>query len=167
MKPLLIITPILLIGGILGAGFMGIVPIPGISPKKAVAKSSEMYGEGKEETTTLTQDEPVEDQEYVEPPPTAPEPTVTQVQTTTQTITPARDPEKGARALAKYWDEIEINKLIPITETYKDPELAQVLYFMQKAKVAELLSRVRADRAASLSRELQRLASIVKPEASP
>ena len=39
MKPLLIIVPILLIGGVIGAGAMGVIPIPGISPKKAEAKA--------------------------------------------------------------------------------------------------------------------------------
>lgn len=170
MKPLFIIVPILLVGGIIGAGFVGVVPIPGITPKKADAKAGAMYGEA--EDSAIQEDQNVKTEEPISEVPvneqgtvggeeTSEPPAVTV--TSEQASEPARDPIKGAKALAKYWDEIEVTKLIAITETYSESELAQVLYFMQKKKVAELLTRVSAERASKLSRELQKLASVVEP----
>lgn len=122
MKALFIITPILLVGGIIGAGFMGIVPIPGITPKKAEAKANALYTEGAEQPAT--EQEPSVEEEKIEPPagatktgidtpiqdpsmqPKTESPTVTV--TTQHASEPARDPVKGAKALAKYWDEIEV-----------------------------------------------------------
>jgi hypothetical protein len=161
MKALFIIVPILLIGGALGAASMGIINVPGVTPKKAEAKKTAEEAEQPQDDES-TQTDTVEDQQVT-----------SGAQTQEPASEPARseppkantNPEQGAKALAKYWDEIDIAKLIPITETYKEQELAQVLFFMQKTKVAELLSAVSADRAARLSRELQRLASVVKEEA--
>jgi hypothetical protein len=174
MKPLFIILPILLVGGFVGAAAMGVVHVPGISPKKAQGKANAVYsadagGEVAATDTTDTTDQ-TDTAEATEPTtgPAAEEaqtPPDVNVTATQQTTTPTENVEQGAKALAKYWDEIETPKLIPITETYKDAELAQILYFMDKKKVAELLSRVSAERAASLSHELQRLASVVKPAA--
>ncbi len=162
MKALFIVVPILLIGGALGAAFMGVINVPGITPKKtAAAKSAPEEQPATDDESTATDE--VEDQQVsadtgTQSPPAEPLRSAAQPK-------PNTDPEQGAKALAKYWDEIDIAKLIPITETYKESELAQVLYFMQKSKVAELLSSVSSDRAARLSRELQRLASVVKEEA--
>jgi hypothetical protein len=166
MKPLLIIVPILLIGGVIGAGAMGVIPIPGISPKKAEAKANAMYGE--EDETAAVEEEVVTEetqssQESESQPPMETESTEVAPPQPTEPTEPTLDPVQGAKALAKYWDEIETTKLIAITDTYKESDLAPILYFMNKKKVAELLSRIPASRAANLSRELQRLASVVAP----
>jgi hypothetical protein len=162
MKALFIVVPILLFGGALGAAFMGVISIPGITPKKTAAAKSvpkEQQATGDESTATdSVEDQQVTADTNAQEPPTEPSRAVSEPK-------PITDPELGAKALAKYWDEIEVTKLIAITETYKEPELAQVLFFMQKSKVAELLGSVSSERAARLSRELQRLASVVKVEA--
>jgi hypothetical protein len=162
MKPLLIIVPILLIGGTLGAGFMGVVNIPGVTPKKGAAKdkpASEEAAQAEPEAETgQTETTESSDETALEAPveePSLPEPRTE----------PQSDPALGAKALAKYWDEIDTNKLVPITDTYSERELAAVLVHMKKDKVAQLLATVGPDRAAKLSRELQRLASVVMPEA--
>ncbi len=160
MKALFIVVPILLIGGALGAGFMGVINIPGVTPRKApIVKKETTEQPTADDESTAT--DAVEDQQVTADPPT----TGQSGSATPRTDDPNMDAEQGAKALAKYWDEIDVAKLIPITETYREHELAQVLFFMQKAKVAELLSTVDAERAARLSRELQGLASVVKPEA--
>ncbi len=169
MKALFIVVPILLIGGAVGAGFMGVINIPGITPKKPpVTKKDAAEKQPTDEGSATT--DTIEGQQVTVDPgaqstPTDPPDNVRPTEPDPKKADPSTDPEQGAKALAKYWDEIEIAKLIPITETYKEPELAQVLFYMQKAKVAELLSTVNSARAASLSRELQRLASVVKQEA--
>lgn len=154
MKALFIVVPILLVGGAFGAAKMGVIQVPGISPKKVEAKKQDPEQKQAEEKAQGQEEEQVQEQvqEQEQAPTTAP---------VTETPT---DPEAGAKALAKYWDAIPTNKLIPITDTYSEKDLALVLQFMQKPKVAEIMGAIDADRAANLSRELQRLASIIKPE---
>lgn len=71
------------------------------------------------------------------------------------------DPEEGAAKLAKLWNEIEAPQLLAISKDWKDPELARVASKMDPAKVAEVLAAMPPKRASSLSREMQRLASVV------
>ncbi len=153
MKPLLIVAPILLVGGVLGAGFMGIINIPGLTPKKAVAKADAMYGEGKEL-------EPIVEAALIEEVLAPIEELVVAKAVEDKSV--KSDTEKGARELAKYWGAIETKSLLPIVESFDEKELALVLSFMSKDKVAEILSKVEPLRAAGLSKELRRLASIVK-----
>lgn len=155
MKALLIIVPILLIGGVFGAAFMGVINIPGVTPEKAAGKGEDMYGEGEEmygEGLEDPADLVVEEVETVE----EPEPV--------EEAGPVIDPELGAQQLAKYWDEIDSNKLVLIMEGYEDIELALVLFYMKRENVAELLELVLPERAAILSKEIQKLASVVKEE---
>ncbi len=71
------------------------------------------------------------------------------------------DPEEGAAKLAKLWNGLEAEKLLAIAKNWKDPELARVAAKMDPGKVAEILSEMPAKRASSLSREMQRFASVV------
>lgn len=74
------------------------------------------------------------------------------------------DPEEGAMKLAKLWNELEAPKLLAIARDWKDPELARVATKMEPEKVAEVLAAMPPKRASSLSREMQRLASVVPIE---
>jgi hypothetical protein len=160
MKALFIIVPILLVGGTFGAAKMGVVQIPGVSPKKVEAKKLAEGEQAPEQEQEPEQEPEPEQQADLTDPATMPS---TDPQPTEPQTDPPTDPEAGAKALAKYWDAIPTNKLIPITDTYTERDLALVLQYMQKPKVAEIMGAIDADRAANLSRELQRLASIVKP----
>lgn len=153
MKALIVIGPILLVGAVLGAGFTGMINIPGVTPKKPAAKAAEMYGESKEVAVedAVPEEEPVQEEEEEEAKPVVKTPEA-----------PKTDPEKGAKELAKYWSSIETTSLLKIIDSFEDNELALVLSFMSKDKVAEVLSKVAPERAAKLSKELQRLASIVR-----
>ena len=71
------------------------------------------------------------------------------------------DDDPGAKQLAKIWNEIKTGDLAKIAEGYDDTELGRVMFFMQKSKVAELCAKVTPDQGAKLSKEIQRLASIV------
>lgn len=154
MKALFIVGPILLIGGVLGAAFMGVVNIPGVTPKKSVAKAQAMYGESAELEPVSEEVAPEEEaiEEPVAPPPAE----------TPKPSAPEADAEKGAMELAKYWGAIPTKSLLPIIENFDEKELALVLQFMPKDKVAEILGKIEPLRAAGLSKELRRLASIVK-----
>ena len=154
MKALFIIVPILLVGGVLGAGYMGYIKIPGVTPKSAQGKADDMYGEGADELYGEQIDDleplPIEDEEPAD-----------EVTVTVEPQQPDIDHDLGARQLAKIWNEIKTGDLVKIAEGYSDTELGRVMFFMQKSKVAEVLAKVDPDRAAKLSKEIQRLASIV------
>jgi hypothetical protein len=161
MKPLLIILPILLIGGTIGAAYMGVIQVPGVTPKKAEAAKTE-EAQPTEEEATQEESASQTTEDFQSSAPSSPDQSELP---NSRTSEQAPNAAQGAKALAKYWDEISIQKLIPITDAYGERDLAQVLFFMQRTKVAELLSSVTAERAAKLSRELQHLASArVEPD---
>lgn len=154
MKALFIIVPILLVGGVLGAGYMGYINIPGVTPKTAQGKADDMYGEGAEELYGEQTDD-------IEPPLFEELEPVDAVTLTVEPTEPEVDPDLGARLLAKIWNEIKTADLVKIADGFNDEELGIVLFYMEKSKVAEVLAKVDPDRAAKLSKEIQRLASIV------
>ena len=92
------------------------------------------------------------------PPSSSPAPT-----TTVRTLPPTTtvDPEEGAGKLAKLWNEVETPQLLAIAKDWREPDLARVAIKMDAGKVAEMLSAMPPKRASALSREMQRLASIV------
>lgn len=154
MKALLIIVPILLVGGVLGAGKMGYINIPGVTPKSVQGRADEMYGEGADELYG----EPIEEIEPLSIEEELPE---EEAVAAAEPEKPKIDPDLGARQLAKIWNEIKTGDLVKITDGFDDDELGLVMFYMQKSKVAEVLADVTPARAAKLSREIQRLASIV------
>ncbi len=80
---------------------------------------------------------------------------------------PTIDPVKGTKRVAKLWNEMDVAPLAVIVDKWKDQDLAPILAVMDNSKVVELLSlmsQTKPDRAATLSKELQRLASIVPPQ---
>jgi hypothetical protein len=162
MKPLFIVVPILLIGGTVGAAFMGVINVPGVTPAKKAEAKAKPNAEP-EQTAEGSESEPSEPTDVDQAPIETDEPSLTE----DKPATPQSDPVQGAKALAKYWDAIETNRLLPITDTYSEPDLARILIHMQKSKVAEILGAVTPDRAAKLSRELQKLASVVPEQEQP
>ena len=160
---LAIVLPLVLIGGTVGAGMAGIINIPGLT--KAKAKANGQYGEAgglygeekdivasvteKEEKMDKVQEKPKEEPEPIIPP--EPEPEL--------------DPEAGAMKLAKVWNNISPDQLAPIVAGYKDQELALVLSKMDSKKVAALISVIKPDRAAKLSKEIEAIGSVI-PEDS-
>ncbi len=74
---------------------------------------------------------------------------------------PTLAPEKGEETVAELWNGIEVTKLLEITKGYKDSELAKILLKMDADKVSEFLAALEGGRAAKLSRELQKQASVV------
>lgn len=78
---------------------------------------------------------------------------------------PTADPAKGYERLAKLWGAMDAAQIKPIIAKWKDEDVAPILAHMDNDKVAELLGSLDPDRASSLSKELQKLASVVAPTA--
>jgi hypothetical protein len=83
--------------------------------------------------------------------------------------TPAtEDLDKGATKLAAVWAEMKPDDLVKIIPNYKDSELALVLKKMDESAVAELLAKLKPERAATLSRAIEVSAGQLKsPAAAP
>lgn len=134
-KMVMIVVVLLVLGGtVIGLGMTGIVEIPGLSPKKkkkAVPTVEEVKTEAKAPTPKMPKPAP-----KAKP----------------------GDPAKGYEAVAQIWNEMDINTLLPMTEKWRDDELAPILAKMDGGKVVELLSQMKTERAALLTRALQRIA---------
>jgi len=151
-KLIFILLPLIILGGVAGLVFTGIIKTPWTA--KVAHKKN-----GKEDKPVVDEakaDAPVSVAKTEEEPPkriVAAKPKATQ------------DPDKGAKKLAKTWDEVDTKKLVDILKTWKDPEAAQILVNMDTAKVAEILSALDTERAAKLSRVMQQQAAVVKAPA--
>jgi hypothetical protein len=134
-KVILIVLPLLVIAGaVVGLAMAGVVQIPGLTPKKAAKKK------GAEPVVEVKKPEPVAKKPKPEPKPKAP------------------DRTKGYDAVAILWNEMDIKKLVPLAEKWKDAELAPILARMENDKVVELLTQLKPERAVALTRALQKLA---------
>ncbi len=130
-KMLVFMVPVLIAGAVAGLGLAGVVNIPGLTPKKKVA-------------TKVT---PKVEKPRAKPKPKADEkPKVT------------GDPIKGFETVAGLWNEMPTPKLLDITAKWTDKDLGPILLRMDPDKVVDYLGQLKADRAASLTREIQKLA---------
>lgn len=145
----LILLPVLLIGGVAGAGFMGFINIPGLTPKKP-AKAAKLYTEGEDGKSKTT----VKPAAVKSTPPPKPRP---------KPAATAPDVEAGAKRIAKLWGQIETPKLLAMVADWKDPDLARVMGYLDAAKAAELLAAMDPKRASRLSQEIQKHAAAPKP----
>jgi hypothetical protein len=84
----------------------------------------------------------------------------------TQASASTTDPDRGRKRLAKLWNQVDTARLVVITESWRDPELAQILARMEPDKVAEFLGTVEPQRASNLSRAIQREAARVTTPAN-
>lgn len=144
-KAIFVIIPIVLIGAVVGLAMAGVINIPGLTPKKA--KPPVLYGD-KDAKKTEEEAKPPKKETPKEP-----------VVTTPKVEKP--DVEKGAKKLAQLWNNMPTAKLAEVAKEFQDKDLAPILVAMDPEKVAELLGLLEAKRSAKLSKELQRVASIV------
>lgn len=151
-KVIIILFPILLLGAGAGLALTGIINIPGISPK-AKAKATQLYTEAKD--TKVAEKKP-EKLPVVAPKKENPKPPKVDA-----SVLVENKPEVGQKKLAKLWNEIEAPALISMVKDWKDDEVAGIFMKMDSAKVAEVLSALEPKRASAISRQLQKLASIV------
>lgn len=141
---LFVAIPVLLAGSVVVLGKMGIVPIPGLSPSKpkTLAANAALYNEPKD-----LKPAPVAKKEPPKPKPKPAEAT--------------QDLEAGAKKVAKLWNEIDTGRLVKIVEKWPDPDLARILSKMSVEKATALLTALEPTRAAKLSQEIQKQASVV------
>lgn len=150
-KMVMFLVPVLVIGGILGAGMAGVVDIPGVTPKKSKPKAADTEPAPDEATPAdETAQAPQEPEPEPEPETAAPEQVAT---------APTTDPVLGEKKIAALWTEIDTAQLVKIIADWKDPELATILRRMDPSKTAELLSAIDQKRASALSREIQKQSS--------
>lgn len=150
---LFIVLPLLLVGGgVVGAAFMGVINIPGLTPAKKgklAHGAQSMYGE----------------QAKVEPAKPAPPRPKKEVATKPPAEPPKPDMDLGAKKLAKIWNEISVDGLMKIIEKWSDEDVARVLAKMDTSKVAQLLASLasskKAERAGKLSELMQLQAAVV------
>ncbi len=69
------------------------------------------------------------------------------------------DPVRGAKKLAKIWNEIPPKDLNEIIQKWDDGRLAFVLFYMDSGVTAELLKIMEAERSARISRLIQSVGS--------
>ena len=155
---LIVLLPIIVFGALIG---MGIMKVPGINdkPAKKIAKKAPAPVPAPDATAAVPQPTPA----LAAPSAQATTPGALAKPDPTK---PTVDPSKGNARLAKLWNEMDAAALVGITEKWKDEDLAQVLAVMDNGKVVELLGQMKPERASVLSKELQKLASIVPPAAS-
>lgn len=145
-------------GGFFGAAFMGVLKIPGITPKSKLAKKAPVQTpEAKaaaekaaadkkkaEEAAKVAAAAPPVEEEVVEP--SAPEP----------------DLKKGAEALAEIWNGLPEAKILEICKTWPVEDVARVLPLLDTKKAAGVLGLMEAKRASEVSEEIQRQAATPK-----
>jgi flagellar basal body-associated protein FliL len=148
-KKLMIIIPIVVLllagGAVFALAKMGKINIPGLTPKKTPAKKTAP---------------PKVEVKKVEPP-------------KKKVVPPAKpkathmiDAEKGAKKLAKVWNELPVDNVLASIKEWKAPELARVIVSMEPEKAAALMAKLEPKRLDEVSREIQRQASLVPIEES-
>src|SRR5687768_6596669 len=106
MKTFLILFPFALVGVGLGAAWVGIIEVPGLSPEARVARKK--VDERPATSHSTPQLEPL--------PPKAP-----------VVVAPETDLDAGQKKLAYLWEGVEIDKLVAIVDKWRDSDLAAVL----------------------------------------
>lgn len=142
---MIVVIPLILIGGVLGAAFMGAINIPGITPaKKKPAPKVEVAKKDEKPKKA----DPAPEKKTEVPKKAAPKP----------------DPDKGFQAVADLWNKIDVEKLVAISEKWKDNELAQVMAKMKPGVVADFLGAMKPDRASKITKEIEKLAAAPKSD---
>lgn len=133
MKVAMFLVPVI-IAAVFGLAMAGVIDIPGLSPKKKPAAA-------KKETP----------KEVPKPKPVVKAPEVKAEATPT-------NPDKGFEAVAKLWNEMDGKKLVEQAALWKDDELGPILRKMEPDRVVEFLGALEPERAAKLTKLLQKLA---------
>lgn len=159
-------------GGVVGAAVMGVIKIPGLTPKgkgsALYGEAAKMYGEGGELAIKLEDPDKKasdpQDKQEAESKPSTPAPA--KKPAVKKAEAPTTDPELGAKKLAQVWNGIDPIKLALISEEYSEKDLAMILNKMDAGKVAKLLAELEPKKAATISKRMQELGSVLPTPAS-
>ena len=152
-KVLMILIPLLLIGGGVAAFFLGL--IPGTKKKPAPVAALPAGADKKDPTKAIDKPKGELAPSLAKPVKATPKDSI--------------DAQKGAERLADLWNQMDTETLVKIIADWKDPDLVKVLSTMDDGKVAELMTAIAKDkpaRASKLSKQLQQLASVVPAPAT-
>ena len=154
-KAILFGLPVMLlaIGGAVFAGMKGIINIPGLSPAKAQAMYKESGADLPKPGSKSGKADKTSKQTKADKQPKKAE--------APKDKKPSESPEQGNKRLAELWNSMDTDKLKEIVADWQDPQLAAVLAYMDTEKVAALLSALDSKRSSSLSRQIQKDASVV------
>ena len=155
-KLLILIIPVVLLATGVALALMGIIKIPGLTPK-GKARAASLYTESKDPKVEEAKTPPATAATTPKKVDPAKKPPAQKPQTALAT----NQPEAGQKKLAKLWNELEAKSLKDVTKDWKDQDLAPVLLKMDSGKVAEYLALIDPKRASSLSKELQKQASVI------
>jgi len=133
MKVAMFLVPVI-IAAVFGLAMTGTIDIPGLSPKKKPPAA-------KKEAP----------KEAPKPKPIAKAPEVEAEATPT-------NPDKGYEAVAKLWNEMDGKRLVEQAALWKDEDLGPILRKMEPDRVVEFLGALEPERAAKLTKLLQKLA---------
>lgn len=142
-KAVLIAIPVAVLvvgGGVVAAAMAGMIEIPGLTPEKQKQKSAALYTEDTEQPSKPTKKKAAKKEEPIPP-----------------------DVVKGRKELAKLWNEVESKDLVAIVAKWPDEDLAHQLRYLDVDKTAEVLSLMKSERAAKLSKTLQSLGAVEPP----
>ncbi len=176
---IIVLVLLLIVVAVGGAGLLGVIHIPGITPaKKNMPPRSAMSKINKaslapsftKKSPKLTHKSNIHTPSkltYQATPPTAhpaPAPVLKQPPTTHPSASPQppkTDPTLGAKKIATLWDQMETKELVVIVKNWNNLELAEVIMQMSPSKASALLSALNPKRASQISKIIQQEGSIV------
>ncbi len=185
METLLIIFLVLLLIGVVigGAGLVGIIHIPGITPAKKdaphpveVVKTKaplaslphKKLPKAVQKPTPLKPIHPAALPSAPHPIPIAP-PTLAPAISLPHPVpphpappsVPKTDPTRGAKKIATLWDQITTKELVVIVKNWNNLELAEVIMQMSPSKASALLEALDPKRASRISKIIQQEGSMI------
>jgi hypothetical protein len=155
-----IILPILILGGaFVGLAFMGVLKIPGLTPKKL------MKGKGKgvvaaKAAPAQAPPVPIAAKQV----PIIPAKDLPQQKQPTPKVAAApikTDPDQGAEQLAVVWNKMDAAKFTDMLKDWKDSDVARVFLKMKPDIVAGILAAMDPKRASKVSKLMEKQSSIV------
>ena len=135
---------VVIVGAVFGMASVGMINIPGVTPKKKPLPTP--VAKAKPKPPVETKKEPD-----------------TPIDETAKPLSPDAI-KQGAVKLAQVWNEMPTDKLGKVMEKWKPADLAVVLNEMDPTKVADVLGGMKPDVASKVSLELKKIASQAQTE---
>lgn len=151
MKKLLFaLVPLLIGGAVVGAGLLGLIHIPGLTPTKPKTNMYAADAQYSEPAEPAAVEARSENKDKVKPPLPLP-------------AEPKLDMETAAKKVARVWNDVPPAELSAICKGWKDGELARVLLAMDPEKSAALIGEIAKsdpNRATKLTQEMLQVAAL-------
>ena len=136
---------VVILGAVFGLATVGMINIPGVTPKKKPHPTPVAKAKPKPPAQTKKEPEVVPPSDIEKP------------------LSPDAI-KQGAAKLAEVWNEMPTDKLQKVIEKWKPEDLAVILAEMDPTKVADMLGAMKPDVASKVSLELKKIASQAQTE---